>query len=417
MATTFKEFFSGTLTSADLTGTNNDEWLLISNDANTQAMVKDIIVDFANSRTEEDLSLLNNDFNIGTLQNLSGSELIAANNTLKCKLPKVPVAGSYTEFSLDLLHPSSHLVNSKSFLLSGNNYDIKASSKKNNNYGSQAHYFSQNAINPIWFHIEPSTGYWYYFSYDGNSNTNLYKSTNNGASWTTVLNQNYGYLTLDKENSRIYYQQSRTIYYYDLLTDAPQTMVGTSSLVPGAVSSYSRTKLFDNKLFISIPTTSSSQLYCVDLDTNTVKTIVFPSDIGLYNSYSDYYIKKVGSVYYIYIIDGSSKTIKTYTVTSNLTSSNTASMPNTLSITDISSSSSYNRVKLFSSPDGKYMGYIGDSSTLHILSIDPYPTEVLVRTGFPYFVTGINSVTDIPLSITDLDLYLKIKVSGLEIGV
>lgn len=353
MAERLKEFFNGTLTSADLV--NGDEWVLIQNDATTQAVVKDVLVD--SSVVPTDVSgnivacdLMNGDFKIGEKVSMSGHEIVEKGQTLKYKLPN--------EIKTDTLYYSPPAVARESIIQS----TTKVYTKVLNNHvwidktgtfefvppldaDLVRKYFNSGfsgTANELVFDLYPTAipamsepawffateNYAYYFYYNGNDITYLYRAPVTGGvvgSWVSVDTSIHAYKAYDIENNAVWWVYGDILYRHDCATGTT-TNVGTfSGVAPANTSSYTCAGVANGLFVYVISSSYVSVFYYYDSNTNTFGRLVCSAGFGVsidsglavtYNPTEDRY----------YISVGHGSNVYTYAINNGFVSGNTITL-------------------------------------------------------------------------------------------
>jgi hypothetical protein len=277
-----KEFINTTLTFADLV--NDKEWNVVVNDADTVSVVEEIVIDttVVPAPLTGTTTLFNGltQISAGTV-GLVGSEVVGRGQTLKYVLPEIPTAGALNfdgnqiSYYRILDTTTAHVVKGSGVASkSGQNYPIQATDLELvQDYidpsVTELSYSSENSVvpamtQPSWFYETPT--YAWYFKYDGNSTTRIYRSTKsngNYGAWNEMYSNAYAYPALDMVNEKIYYRNNGPLYAIDMNT-AAVTTVGTFS--SPSSSSYS-CSAFVNGIFFWIPSSSySSNIWWVNVN-------------------------------------------------------------------------------------------------------------------------------------------------------
>lgn len=291
MAEKLKEFVNTILTAADIV---DGKLELLTTTATTQAVVKDVTVD--TSVTNIKGTIVVNDTSVATLTTVSGSEIIDVSSNVKAALDPVPVAPAKSEKIMYSIKSTTLIKDmvAGDVQTAGNydllvplDFDIKSFTDRT----------TATMNNPCWFYKKDNNVA--YFYYDGNSTTNMYDGVVDGggnvATWYAKDSTGYSYKTIDTEEDKIYYTHSGYVYSYDMVTGSTSTVSG--SIFPGT-SSYNKAA-FCNGIFFTQPSSSYSDIYWYDTINDTHGIITYSraahsSNGGLavtYNALEDtYYI-------------------------------------------------------------------------------------------------------------------------------
>jgi hypothetical protein len=279
MADKIKVFANKEFTNTDIGADGSIE--LITNDANTQAVITDFEVEEKTKKNSLEYYVANGDFAIlSRLNTASGSEKVDANGTLKL-VTDLDIASN--NVILDYTEPVDSTIVKNTFvgsLISSTTSvdyatraqdtitykylnDVKDSLYKdvsigykdlselkqkypytvtpvNNNFSALnlVTYSTQTMSNPAWFYIH--NGHAFYFSWDGNSTTQLYTAevtATNVGTWNAVDTNSYSFKVLDIDSNKVYYENDNVLYSYNLTSRATPDSLGALG-APSNSSSY-----------------------------------------------------------------------------------------------------------------------------------------------------------------------------------
>jgi hypothetical protein len=367
---------------------------------------------------------------------LVGSEVVGRGQTLKYVLPEIPTAGALTFDG-----------NQTNFfrLLDANTADVVqgtgAASKSGNNYPITATdlslvqeyvdpdvtalgYSSGNSVvptmtQPRWFYETPS--YAWYFYYDGNSTTRVYRSTKsngNYGAWNQMYSTVYAMPALDVVNEIIYYRVNGPLYAIDMNT-AAVTTVGTFSS-PNS-SSYTCTA-FVNGIFFWIPSSSyTSAVYWANVNDLTTGNFALSqaASMGTFMNFAVSY-EPVNDEYHIAIGPNTVASIKYYLLDGPDIVSGTATYLSTLQTkTPVGlGNGSYSGDELgnfyLTNSSGKtgVVNYVG--SAVGVYESGQVTQTLMAATGWFRRKNGtpFSTTVNLPDAVISAEVNLKLKVSG-----
>lgn len=304
MADQVKVFKSGTVTAADLT--NNNELVLLQTDATTKAVVKDVLVTSAapllsDGTTSATVELYNDTIKLEDFSTVTGSEVIDTNSKLYYKITPTPTVSGDLGYSTagtttSLINTTTNVYFTKvsPSVLKGevtSNYPLTSDTNLIvNNFDPSFTAFTttgsdSNIVNsmntPVFYFssLDGNTAYYYYW--DGNSTTALFKATaTNGiatGSWAYARSaESYAGWTIDLKNNVLVSSPNTFVRMID-----PETGTETSKSMSSwpASSSYHVCAACNGYLFSTRSSSYTTQLYLTPIDTTTTvgRTISLPS--------------------------------------------------------------------------------------------------------------------------------------------
>jgi len=416
MAEKLKEFTNVTLTGTDFT---DNEYTIFTNNGKTKAVVKDVNAVPVSPLKEANIVVTNGVADVASGGKSTGFELVTENNSLKLKLDPVMSGGMSQTYDVSWL-PNNVSSKADSLITNRDNtYPLKASSTyapKTDTSSSASVVSSMSS--PAWFHINKQGTRAYYFYYDGNSTTQFnYASRNTGtgvlSGWNNWESGSYHYAALDADADKVYIHiNSSSVRVYDLsdltYTDNSSAWNGAGNFNP---SSYARSTAV-NGIFFSQPSnayTTSIKYY--DTINNVSATLTgdfYSTSSGLIAATYNPTEKR----YYI-VTRSSSNTKMSYIDAANLSGNCTATGAGQ-GVMDI-----YNEVRymggtttgLFSWPDSNSVIRFGKAEKGAITLLSPSITGP----AYSYSGVTIRAGTSTATPIEELDVGLKLKVSGVEI--
>ena len=261
MAEKLKKFVDTTWTLSDV-DTSTNKLTMFTNDANTQAVVKDVQVNVSKK--------IKGTMNIGNcvvsdeIITLSGSAIVDKNEGMSIEIP-VPFGITITRRVEDMYTANLHYATSttkftkvENSMLAGVSPQITIIDGTNLSESEIASTYksvmnidtfpnivvamppelktskSIATMNQPMFVYRHSDTRMYYFYYDGNSTTHLYYSTNEGASWTALEQSSYAYKCVN-QNGRISWVAGTS---YGFVNPGETTVSGTVQLSGRAGISY-----------------------------------------------------------------------------------------------------------------------------------------------------------------------------------
>ena len=433
MAEKLKVFVNKTFTSADLV--NGDEWPLVVTDATTQAVVKSIeipkdmsVLNYKGKPVP--VSLLHNDFPLGTAESMEGHEIIDVNSELKYKLPSVPTisyldAGETGIFAftsteqVDFTVTTDYTKFATSFYGLTRPGDDVLEDYINIPNQNIANYGAVPAMSyPTWFFSTGTKAV--YFSHDGNSNTKLYSAYVNGTSvsaWSIVDSNTYAYKCLDTEGSKVYWVRGRTVYEYNI--DAGTTInKGQHSIAPNT-NTYTCAGFCNGILFWVANSDNEYKFFYWKQDTE---------EFGMINASQKFEIhsdSSIGIAYNpdedMYYIDAGYSTVRAiYSLSGSFSDSSDASYIGGRDMyeNDFYAGAGYVNGDRFgnmyiynSVAIPEVHKFEKDQATL----IDSYPSLGAVIGDAGWFKYTKGPIIKIPIDFVDADISLQCKVSGIEI--
>ncbi|WP_067097955.1 hypothetical protein [Marinomonas atlantica] len=444
-----KEFFNGTFTGSDLTGTNNDEWVIIENDATTQAVVRDVIVDPLNQPVLTDgtgaaVALVNGALTIANNQDLIGSEIIETNGSLKYKLTVDPngdvilfdvikhpfVTGSTVlDYKMTLGDPDGFCSDLLSYSLTLNDQGALTQQYFNTQYTTPVDTLftsMPNVSNPKWVFL--TYKYAYYFNYDGNSITKLYRADITGitiGSWSVVSEDVYAFKALDVDNNAVWWvDQNKDLYKYDLEKGTQEFVAYLDSTLPATTSTYTCSGACNGLFILCLSNSYTSNLYFYDSNSGEQGALSLSTSFSVSN-YSNLAVtyNKNEDKYYIFV--GSGTDFYTYYLNGSPTNGDTAIYiaynMNTFMPNGLYSNSNHiqgnNKGELFvvngsQIPEKVKIANNAATSIETVSGVTPYG-----KTGWYEAVLKQSGGNELqaPVQPSDLEINLTCKVSGVEI--
>ena len=235
MADQIKEIFAGTATLPDLAVDGSKT--LFTTDANTQYVIKDVLVDGV-SWGQASLDI--NGFNTATLtSSVTGSEIVDVNSTVKYKAFNGAPTVEKLEFEAIQgyigLNTPLKKVKVTDYLLNGTVASTQSFPDEtiSTNILSNAHEYAVN-----------NNGDLFYVKWDGNSTTTLYKRIGLSGSQSTIMSGSYVWCVFDGVDKYYYSQYTGNyVYRYDINTGAT-TFQATNSTTSS--SSYPSATMINN---------------------------------------------------------------------------------------------------------------------------------------------------------------------------
>lgn len=227
MADTTVEIYNNTIPWA---GYTNNAQTLITTDASTRYVIKDVEIDSNGYNSTLTPSLKINNTKVATLSgNLSGSEIMDINSTLSISLPDT----SSTYFTLNGTYSNQAYQG----LSTNNNADayfsgsLAAPATSTNSLSSVSTF--TNGATPKYCWTVGSD--FYYFAFDGNSSTALYRRAGgpNGTE-TVIFSNSYSPICFDGV-SKFYCVLSGTLYSYNTVTNTATSLginIGSGTTYP-----------------------------------------------------------------------------------------------------------------------------------------------------------------------------------------
>lgn len=426
MAEKLKEFVAGTVNENSL---SNFKYLdVITTDATTQCVVKDIYVDFNNSNVSSGV-ILNNGVPISELSNLSGSEIVEVNSSLKFEINPVPSFGLVG--GKKAIYPTSTTAMTTATNIEigvpiGNTYNIKQASL-------DAIVLDTTVISvegatsmssPSWMY--KGENHAYYFYYDGNSITYLKAQTLDGSGnmstgWDNINTTGYAYACVDIENEKAYTIRSRVLYESNMAmrTDDTTTIIMGNNVE----SSNSHLAYCNGFAFFHASSSYSNIIEVADIAKNTTKTVSVDTTNFLIGGSGGLAVTYNPSEDKYYICSSSAGLATVHTISGNPVADSAVATyigDGTLLPLAIKSDNHYRYGDRFgnmyykSSVNSALVKahFAGDTATL----VNEY-TDVLPLSGAGAIVIPDVNSTDYSsqLVATDLDISLVTKVSGVEI--
>jgi len=257
MGDKLKEFFSGTLTTANIVSGNKLQ--LITNNATTQAVVKDIQIE--SSSGFQTIGLYNGEVKIDDgVNSLAGSELVEVSKTLEYRLtPAVPT--TYTVTGYEFFYPTSNTVIKYNNSLTGvsglNGYSLNVDLLTSAPDIIVPH-------NNMSYIFRYTNSIFYYIYTDGNSTTTVYRSTsfslNNIPSWNTINTTSYSFPTIDVQGGKIYWVDGQTYRVHTMSTNITDSVTHTNRF-PASASSFNRSYYCNGYVFTIISSSYTSSIY------------------------------------------------------------------------------------------------------------------------------------------------------------
>ena len=308
MAEKLKTFVDTTWTLSDV-DTSTNKLTMFTNDANTQAVVKDVQVNVSKK--------IKGTMNIGNcvvsdeIITLSGSAIVDKNEGMSIEIP-VPFGVTITRSAYDMYTANLHYATSttnfttvengirvvtlpQTTTIAGTNLsesDIASTYKSVLNIDKFPNAVALPTVKktsksiatmsqPAWVYRHSDTRM-YYFYYDNNSTTQLLYSTNEGASWTNLENSSYAYKCVN-QNGRISWVNGTT---YGFVNPGEIAVSGTVPLsgragISVATSSYTHASECNGWHFWCPNSSYPTSLYGYHKDKNIAVNITLNSAMQL----------------------------------------------------------------------------------------------------------------------------------------
>lgn len=243
MADSVVEIVNTTLTSTELPDSTTS-YDLITTDANTSYVIKDVQVDTLLS----DLQTKINGFPVGNwAQNLTGSEVVDTSSTVSVTSSDFPVSIAALWYGF---YGSQSVVTNGLGVLQGSVLSSKTADDSLAVAGFSSYYSGggANALQSLVFNSDKSK--LYQFWTDGNSSQSLRYWAAPGSSYTNLLTGNYNPVWYLPQQSAIYYKYSSNLNKIDIETGAIST-IGSNLLSHNSPSfgSYVRWTMHGDWLF------------------------------------------------------------------------------------------------------------------------------------------------------------------------
>lgn len=249
---------------------DDGEQTILTTDANTRYVIKDMYVNGTSALTNTYLEL--NGFNVGSVSaNSSGSLIVGPNSTLKIKTTDYPKL--YKEETVFVGNGTTNAIGFEKRVLNSDNavelidFSVESSGSPTDYTNAQEAYGARiNGVDYLW-----------YATSDTNSVQKINYITNTSGSGTNRVYVNYGGVGVGFSNSgrlQAHYTSSSSFYFTDLTTDP--TMSGftqaLSSLSPAPTSSYPRSITGFGYLWFVPSSGYNGLLYALNLDTYVLHT-------------------------------------------------------------------------------------------------------------------------------------------------
>lgn len=247
MTDTLSTLFTVSLNNDDTDG--NDEYTLLTTDADTSHVIKDLLLSSAVPYT-----LRLNGVDVGTYSEaMSGSKIVPVSSTLKAHFPQEikfldTFSPEYTDTSpyRTPTFVSQRLVNGVAYSsdeTSSTEYPFLAS-------------FQNSTTNRLW---RTATGEFFNTYDDGNSTTHAYYWASSVASQTSITTTSYASRAYDDDNETMYYMVNQGLYKY---TGAGGAVLVDATFSPtGTMSSYPRMVYRNGYLFLVPNSTYTTSVY------------------------------------------------------------------------------------------------------------------------------------------------------------
>jgi len=268
MGDKLKVFTDGVLTGADATG---DLIPLVTTGATDQAVIKDIQF---SEVTHVDSSIVLGAATLATsLTNMTGSEIVDNNETMHLKLPESVEGVNYLPYDILTCIQTTSSIRKKGPFFKVNAQDTDsliytASTSRTSPDIDELITVPSLSNSAIWFF--KNTNYAYYFYYDGNSSTYLYRApVTSGVvgTWGQMHTTGYNYACYNPLTQEIYVHEGSGLYKFDALTNAGKVLLAYS--ISPAPSSYAKTATLGDWV-VSTPSGTNTRL--IDTSTGTVPT-------------------------------------------------------------------------------------------------------------------------------------------------
>lgn len=430
MAERLKVFVNKTLTAADLVG--NDTLPLVQTDATTQAVVRDIEVDAAQSNITANVYLDNNGYKLtDSAVSVAGSEIVDTNSTLAYKLNPPILTGVRNASIVDFLYspnttsftkvPGIALLDySKEYQLVTAQKELIAQKTGTSFLTTPATVSIPQTTNSVWY-FETDT-YAYYFYYDGNSSTYLYRSDITGGvygAWTPVDTTAYAYKALDPKNRRVYWVAGQSLYEHDMDTNTTTLLFDYAGVAPSITSTYTTAGVYDGVYFGAISNAYLNTLLFYDTATGAAGVLYTNSNFALSIGSFLGVTKSVDGDFYLAI--GYDTNVSIFRQPSNLVNGATSAVyigsPSTLFPNGIGVDQWY--MQGFDN----HLCVNNSVNEFEVLKVDngvfssvyTYPHGGAINANST-FIPAYTFDGSVDLLTTDYDLRLKAKVSGVEIA-
>jgi len=434
MAEQLKEYVNTTLTISDFSA--DSDYTIIANNSTTQAVVKDIQSTPKGTMTNSNIAISNGASTILTGGGATGFELVPQSGTLKLKLTPVPDAGSLQAMTI-ISYPAGGATYSTTAIKIEStkaNYSTKSGSTYTSGTSASVTSDIITMSGLAWMVPSADGSKAWAFFYDGNSTTYLRwapRDSNSGnitGGWNNVSTDSYNYATYDVATNKCYIARtSNVLRQWDMNTGIQSNL--TTILFQGIAgdtnpSSYCHSFVHNGYFFCQKTSSFTDRVFYYHLATGIqgrINGTFYATSNGLlsvtYNSEEKrwYIITKSGSATLCSYVDGAALSGNPTAIAAGTTGSNGYYVATAGGAQDI-----YSSTRWMDSANGHFIWADVSSSrfaTIGKPSITGMATilktdKILIDNLGPTFMS-VGDVTATPL--TELDIELDLKVSGVEI--
>lgn len=425
MAEQLKEIVNASLTSSNLTGANNDEWVLFTNGATTQFVVKDVYVSGANFTTGA--SLVNNGFTIANNISVSGHEIVDKSSVFKYKLDVVPYVHEARINSGVVVTATTAATHKKYYetVLTQANYpyteaDVKATYFNSYTPATTSVTSIPGMSLPRWLLLRGDVSRAYYFYYDANSaGSALYKATWDGTtvgSWTGVDTTAYAVKAYNSKTDEIVYKKNDGVYKYSIRNDTisgPHAVTGWTNNTTNSKAACANNYFFNYY-------GAGSEIYVFNMGTNTGLTdVVSGTDLtnrltGTGDTFAVVYMNDY-DLYVVIAADSTTLNCQVISIDSNDNISVVDSGAFTFSNTRDTSAE-----QIWYGTDDGHIIYRGSTNQIFKDKLDSSGmagtlVETLATSSYAGSIVIPYPEGASAASVTDYDINMSVKVSGVEI--
>lgn len=298
MADNLKVFTNRVLTGNDATG---DLIPIVSTESDTQAVITDVQFGDITSDAVKKSTLVLGVATIATaLTNMKGTQSMDNSEVLNIKLPSSVDGVKYTD---NLVVPA--------FSAGGTQVSTSGIASSNTGYETTSEFLAKNPTVGLpaksvkqttpsasfsWIVLTPPNAY--YFTYDGNSTTQLYRASYDGVnfgSFGAVETSSYAYKCFNPVNKKIYWSHSGLLHELDCITNLPRTVTTDMD----STSTYSRSAVCGDYFFCN-PASNASVLNIVKISTGEKLPNPTISNLNIAGGNASFAVVKTDTHYILY---------------------------------------------------------------------------------------------------------------------
>ena len=266
MADTLEEIYKATLTASDFD--SNGVKTIITTDANTRYVLRDIQVESSEAQVPIKANLLINDMNVSNIDSsVTGSEIVGPSSTVKVDTSTYPL--NYTDNYYQVINSSANLEQNTTASIAG---VVETGLTNLKSTVTPVHSISNYDYIGYWEGVGPNNVV-LKILYDGNSTTQYYVYNSSGSQIASNT-QSYSPKAFDGSRYLYYFPSGTVMKRYDTWTDTTSDI--SASIGNGVATTYARLMYAGNGLYLGWKSytnaSATTRPFVFDSNKNTITT-------------------------------------------------------------------------------------------------------------------------------------------------